>query len=150
MAAPRSKAMMTVPTVTPTDLVLHDGLIPQWMTMTDGSLHLVDTAPGITIGKDHPSRSAGTTTTAMVMDAVHPLVLASRTSRPRAVPTRTPMMPGPLPLRATMMIPIWLRGPMGVPVLHLEVTTLRMIVHATGKRPISVFSVPIYEMCFCR
>lgn len=103
---PRSKAMMTVPTVTPTGLVPLDGPTFPWMTMTGDSLPLVDTAPGITIVRGHPSPSAGTIMTVMAMDVVHHLVLALRTTHPRAVPMRTPMMPGPLPLHATMMIPI--------------------------------------------
>lgn len=98
--------MMTVPTVILTGLVPHVGPTLLWMTMTEDSLHLVDTAPGITIGNGHPFLSAGITTTVMAMDGEHHLGHALRTTHPHAVPTRIPMMPGPLPLHATMMTPI--------------------------------------------
>lgn len=102
----RSKALKIVPTVTPIGLVPHAGPIP-WMNSTEGSLRLVDTAPGITTVNGRPFPSAGTTMTARAMDVAHHRVLGWRTTRLRAVPTRIPLMPGLRLLllrRAPMMI----------------------------------------------
>lgn len=71
----RSKAMKIVPTVTPIGLVPRAGPIPPWMSTTEGSLRLVDTAPGITTVNGRPFPSVGTTMTAMAMDVAHHRVL---------------------------------------------------------------------------
>lgn len=125
--------MKTVPTVTRTGLAPHAGPTHPWMNTTEGSLRPVDTAPGNTIVNARPAPCAQATMTAMPTDAARPRVPGWKTMRLPAVHTRTPMMPGLRPLRATTMTLIWRRGPMDDPAPHPEVTTLRMSVPATGR-----------------
>lgn len=98
--------MKTVPTGTRIDPVLHVGHTLPWMNMIEGFQLLEDTAPGITTVNGHPSRFVVSTMTVMDMDVVLPRALGWKTTHPRVVLTRTPMMPGPRLPRATMMIRI--------------------------------------------
>lgn len=98
--------MKTVLTVNRTGLAPHAGPILPWMNTTEGSPRPVDTVPGTTIVNDHPFPCAQDTMNAMAMDAARPRAPGWRTTRLPAVPTRTPMMPGLRPRRATMTTPI--------------------------------------------
>lgn len=125
--------MKTVRTVTRTGLALHAGRTHLWRNTTEGSPRPVDTVPGNTIVNARLGPCAQATMTAMATDAARPRVPGWKTMRPPAVHTRTPMMPGLPPLRATTMTLIWRRGPMDDRAPHPEVTTLRMSVPAIGR-----------------
>jgi len=127
---------MTVLSETPIGLAPHVGPTLPWKNMTEGSQHPVDTAPGITTGSDRLFPCDGIIMTERAMDAVLRLRhgLGWKTTRHRAVPTMTLMMPGLRPRpRVTMRTHILQRDPMVVPVLLPEVTTLVMTALATGR-----------------
>lgn len=128
--------LMTVPSETPIGLAPHVGPTLPWKNMTEGSQHPVDTALGIITGSDRPFPCDGIIMTERAMDAVLLLRhgLDWKTTHPRVVPTMTLMMPGLRPHpHVTMRIHILRRGPMAVPVLLPEVTTLVMTALATGR-----------------